>query len=73
MKVVNNFNKNSADLFIVEWLDTKDIRPNKANAYILANDNEEELSPQVIDALRNYEINTIPWSKRDSHVEMLRV
>ncbi|WP_428070688.1 DUF1829 domain-containing protein [Candidatus Avelusimicrobium alvi] len=73
LKVVNNFNKNSADLFIVEWLDTKDIRPNKANAYILANDNEEELSPQVIDALRNYEINTIPWSKRDSHVEMLRV
>jgi hypothetical protein len=72
LKVVNNFNRNSADLFIVDWLDTKDIRPDKANAYILANDNEEDLSAPVVDALRNYEIKTIPWSQRNSYVDILR-
>jgi len=72
LKVVNNFNRNSADLFIVDWLDTKDIRPDKANAYILANDNEEDLSSPVVDALRNYEIKTIPWSQRNSYVDILR-
>lgn len=72
LKVVNNFNRNSADLFIVDWLDTKDTRPDQANAYILANDNEEKLSPQIIEALNNYEIKTIPWSKRSNHVNLLR-
>jgi Domain of unknown function DUF1828./Domain of unknown function DUF1829. len=71
LKVVNNFNKNSADLFIMDWLDTKDIRPEKANAYIFANDNEGNLSSNVISALKNYEINTIPWSKREEARSLL--
>lgn len=72
LKVVNNFNKNSADLFIMDWLDTKDTRPEKSNAYVLANDSEEALSLPILEALNKYDIETIPWSKRGDYISVLR-
>ena len=47
------------------WIDTKDVRPPDSKAYAFLNDSEQAISTPVIDALYNYEVNPILWSKRE--------
>ena len=63
---INNPNKNYAQSFILGWIDTREVRPTGSIAYALLNDAERTVPTDVIEALRNYEVNPIPWSKRDS-------
>ncbi|MFQ5443085.1 MAG: DUF1829 domain-containing protein [Nitrospinales bacterium] len=65
VKTINNPVKNSADSIIMDWLDTKEARPLDSKAYAFVNDNEREVSGNVLEALSSYEIKPVLWSHRE--------
>ncbi|MFN7902078.1 MAG: DUF1829 domain-containing protein [Holosporales bacterium] len=65
IKTINNPVKNSADLIIMDWMDTRDQRPENSKAYAFVNDNDRHVSSSVTDALRNYDIKPVLWSDRE--------
>lgn len=65
IKTINNPVRHSADAIIVDWVDTKDVRPENSQAYAFINDNERNVSSNVLDALDSYAIKPVLWSQRD--------
>jgi hypothetical protein len=47
------------------WIDTKEVRPPDSKAYALLNDSDQTISTSVLDALINYDVNPILWSRRE--------
>lgn len=64
IKAINNPMRNAADSVIMDWLDTREVRPDQLKLYAFVNDNEREVSGAVIEALSNYEIVPVLWSQR---------
>jgi hypothetical protein len=56
--------RETAQSFIYAWADTQKVRSPQSKAYAVLNDYEQAISGGVIDALRNYQINAVPWSAR---------
>ena len=48
------------------WLDCRDHRPDDARLYPILNDLERDEALEAADALRNFNINPVLWSDRDS-------
>lgn len=71
LRVINNPNKDNAQNTAFAWFDTKESRPPGSVAYAVLNDREHSVSDAVGEALTNYEINPLPWSKRDEFRERL--
>ncbi len=65
IKTINNPVKNSADAIIMDWLDTREQRPENSKAYAFVNDNDRNVSSSVTDALLNYDIKPVLWSSRE--------
>ena len=71
VKAINNPTKNAADLFIMDWLDTKESRSDTSSAYVFINDAEKTIAPAIPQALKNYGINCCYWSDRENVREKL--
>lgn len=71
IKVINNLTKNAADLLIVDWLDTKDIRSDGSSAFAFVNDTEKPVTQDARAALKNYGIHCCSWSERENYREKL--
>ena len=65
LQAINRPNRETAQAVAFSWIDTKEVRPVDSTAYALLNDSEQPVSAGVIDALRSYDVQPIPWSKRD--------
>ncbi len=65
IKTINNPTRNSVDSIIVDWVDTKDVRPEDSKAYAFINDSGRDISSNALDALKNYEIKPVLWSDRE--------
>jgi len=65
IKTINNPVKNSADAIIMDWLDTRDQRPENSKAYAFVNDNDRNVPSNVTEALENYEITPVFWSRHE--------
>jgi hypothetical protein len=65
IQAINRPSRETAQLVIHAWSDTKEVRASDSRAYAVLNDSEHPISPSVIDALRSYEIRAIPWSHRE--------
>jgi len=65
LQAINRPNRETAQAVAFSWIDTKEVRPMDSKAYALLNDSEQPVSAGVIDALRSYDVQPIPWSKRD--------
>lgn len=65
LKAINNPNKDAAQSLIFSWLDTKEERPPDSTAWAVLNDRERVVPSNVLEALREYEVNPILWSSRD--------
>ena len=61
---INRPNREAAQALILRWLDTQVVRTPNSKAFALLNDIEHEVSSGVIDALSNYKIRPVPWSRR---------
>jgi hypothetical protein len=66
LQAINRPNKNTAEALMFAWTDTKEVRPAESRAYALLNDTDRQVPLDVIDALKNYEVNPVLWSARDS-------
>lgn len=64
IKAINNPVKSSADSVIMDWLDTREVRGEDLELYAFVNDNERAASSAVLEALSNYAIVPVPWSRR---------
>lgn len=64
IRAVNRPNKDAALLVIAAWSDVRDSRPDDARLYTMLNDSLQCVPGEVIDALKQYDIVTVPWSRR---------
>lgn len=71
IKAINRPHRETAEAVAFAWIDTREVRPSDARAYALLNDSETLVSPGVVDALRNYEVTPVLWSKREDVREEL--
>ena len=71
LKAINNPNKDTAQSLIFSWLDTKEERPEDSSAWAFINDQEKPVSPSVVEALEEYDIQPVLWSRRDDKKSQL--
>ena len=72
IQAINKPTRNTAELFIYKWADTRDVRPSGSRAYAMLNDAQTDPVPsEVIEALRNYQIQPVRWSQRSEVVAEL--
>ncbi len=65
LQTVNHPGRDTAQRVAFAWIDTKAVRPPASKAFAFLNDGERPVSPAVLDALRNYDVRGIPWSRRE--------
>ena len=70
-KVINNPNKQNFQNTIFMWNDTKETRDSNSELIVFLND-ENKIDATVIEGFKNYDVNTIPWSERENHLDLLR-
>lgn len=71
IKTINNPARHAADAIILDWLDTREARPEHSKLYAFVNDNEREVSSNVIEALDRYEITSVLWTHRHEVTQAL--
>jgi hypothetical protein len=71
IKIASDLNKNIINSLIMDWLDTKDVRPDGSSFYVFANDREKSLRNDSMEALKHYEILAVSWSEREKYVAKL--
>ncbi|HPJ69057.1 MAG TPA: DUF1829 domain-containing protein [Desulfobacteraceae bacterium] len=71
LQAINRPSRETAQSVAFSWIDTKEVRPENSRAYALLNDSEHIPSVSVIDALKNYDVNPILWSRREEVREEL--
>ena len=62
VQAINRPTRDTAESFILTWIDTRQVRPPDSNAIL--NGAEQHVSGGVVDAFRNYQIHPVPWSRR---------
>jgi len=65
LQTINRPNRDTAQAIAFSWIDTRDVRPPESRAYAFLNDSDKEISANVVDALKSYEVHPILWSKRN--------
>jgi hypothetical protein len=71
VQTINRPNRDNAQAIAFAWIDTKEVRSPESRAYALLNDSEQTLPQTVVDALLNYEVHAVPWSRREDVREEL--
>ena len=71
VQTINRPNRDTAQSVVLSWIDTKEVRSPESRAYALLNDSEYSVSSGVEEALRNYEVRPVPWSRRENVMEEL--
>lgn len=71
IQTINRPNRETAQAVVLAWIDTKEVRSPESRAYAMLNDSEQAVPQGVLDALRNYDVRTVPWSQRESVREEL--
>ena len=71
IQLINNPTKSNTDTVIMDWLDTKDVRPPESKAYALINDDEKEIISDIEGVCVNYDITPVAWSKKEEYRERL--
>ncbi len=65
VQTINRPNRDTAQSVVLSWIDTKEVRPPDSRAYAFLNDSDRVVSISVLDALQNYEVNPVLWSRRE--------
>ncbi len=53
------------------WIDTREVRPSDSRAYAFLNDSDQTASMEIGEALKNYDIMPVLWSRREEVREEL--
>ncbi len=65
IKTINNPGKDPVMAAIFAFNDIAEMREQKSTNYVLYNDTEKTVGTELVDALKNYGIQSVPWSKKD--------
>lgn len=71
LRTINNPTKNNVSAMIFSWDDARKVRSENAIAIAVLNDQDREITPDTIHALKAYEIEPMAWGKRDKYIEKL--
>jgi hypothetical protein len=71
IQAINRPNRETAQAVAFSWIDTKEVRPPDSRAFAIINDSEIVISSSVKDALKNYDVEPVSWSKREEILEEL--
>ncbi|MEW6039244.1 MAG: DUF1829 domain-containing protein [Pseudomonadota bacterium] len=71
VQAISNPKKDVAEALVFKWLDTRETRPPESRLYAFLNDSTSSVSPSVVDALRNYDLEPVLWSQREQSREAL--
>lgn len=71
LRAINRPSRETAQMMTFAWLDTREVRSPEAHAYAILNDSDRPISPSVLDAMRSYDVQPIPWSDREESREDL--
>lgn len=71
IQTINRPNRDTAQAVAFSWIDTKEVRSPESKAFALLNDSDIVISSAVTDALLNYNVRPILWSKREEVWEEL--
>ena len=71
VQTINRPSRETAQRVAFSWIDTKEVRPDNSRAYAFLNDTDHVPSASVIDALKNYDVNPVLWSRRNEAQEEL--
>ncbi len=71
IRAINNPNKEYAQATAFAWVDTREARSSDAMAFAILNDDGRTVVSAVNEALENYEITPVPWSRRDDFIDRL--
>ena len=71
IQTINRPSRDTAQAVAFSWIDTKEVRSPESKAFALLNDSDLVISSAVTDALLNYNVRPIPWSKREEVWEEL--
>lgn len=71
LQTINRPSRDTAQTFVLSWIDTKDVRPENSQAYAFLNDSDHAPVSSVVDALKNYGVRPVLWSKREEIKEEL--
>ena len=65
VQAINRPSKDTAQAVAFSWIDTKEVRSRDSRAYALLNDSDQAVSSTVLDALKSYDVQPVPWSQRE--------
>jgi len=71
LRTITQPNKNTAQTLVFAWIDTREDRPARSQAYAILNDTENPVPASVVDALSNYEVVPVVWSEREQVLDRL--
>ncbi len=71
LQAINRPNRDTAQAFAFSWIDTKEVRPANSLAYAFLNDSDHAPVSAVVDALKNYGVRPVLWTKREELKEQL--
>jgi len=65
VKTISSPGRDTAQAAAFAWFDIKDVRPPNSKAYAILNDIDRPVPGNVPDALQNYGVKTVLWSRRE--------
>ncbi len=65
IKAINIPSRETAEVLAFAWLDTKEVRSPDSRAFAFLNDVEHGVPSGVFDALSNYAVTPVPWTRRE--------
>lgn len=71
IQVISRPNRQHITVFLFSWNDTQEVRPIKSIAYGFINDRDQSVSDDFENALGEYGIKPILWSRKEEYLEEL--
>ena len=71
LQSINTPKRDAVESVFFKWLDTKDVRSPDSRLFAILNDTESSVTKTVEDALKNYAITPVRWSRREEARAML--
>jgi hypothetical protein len=71
LRTINRPSRDTAQTMAFAWVDTREVRSQESRAYAILNDSDRPIADNVLDAMRSYDVQPIPWSDRERAREEL--
>ena len=71
IKSLNSVNKQITSLLLFSWDDAKEMRSRDSELIIFLNDSNKKFTDNTLNPFKEYDVTSIPWSKRQDYIPLL--